>query len=196
MTPKLLHGDMVTNVITVVSLEEMPLAVTIENAGSKHIRAEVLEPEADKNQVQVRVATLSTLPKGATTGRLALKTNSQARPKINIPFRYNVIGELSVYPAEIAIIPRDRPQTKIISVSPGLVKEFIVEKVIVPDERIEAVIENLKQNRYRIQLRNIVQSELLDGKTVRVVTTATGMELIEIPFKVHNVRKSAQAAPR
>ena len=132
----------------------------------------------------MRVTTKPSLPKGATTGRLVLKTSTSARPKINVPFRFNVVGELSVYPAEISLIPRDRPQTKIISVSPGLVKEFTIAQVIVPDESIQAVVEDLKGSRYRIVLKNIVRAEELDGKSVKITTSAPGMESFEIPFKV------------
>ena len=77
----------------------MVAGATGGKGGGKESRHAVVEREGDKSQVHVRVATVSTLPKGATTVRLALKTNSQARPTINIPFRYNVIGELSAYPA-------------------------------------------------------------------------------------------------
>jgi hypothetical protein len=187
MTPSLVYGESATNIITVTSLEDTPLEVTIENIGSKHLEAELLESENDK-EAKVRVITKPSLPKGATTGRLVLKTSTSARPLINVPFRFNVVGELSVYPAEISLIPRDRPQTKIISVSPGLVKEFTIDKVIVPDESIQSTIEDLKGNRYRIVLKNILRSEELDGKSVKITTTAPNMETIEIPFKVH-IRK-------
>jgi len=187
MTPSLVHGELATNIITVTSLEDSPLEVSIENIGSKHLEAELLEKENDK-EVKVRVTTKPSLPKGATTGRLVLKTSTSARPLINVPFRFNVVGELSVYPAEISLIPRDRPQTKIISVSPGLVKEFTIDQVIVPDDGIQASVEDLKGNRYRIVLKNILRSEELDGKFVRILTTAPNMESIEIPFKVH-IRK-------
>ncbi len=183
MTPSLVYGEVATNIITITSHEETPLEVTIENIGSKHLDAEVLASENEK-EVKVRVTTKPSLPKGATTGRLVLKTSTSARPQINVPFRFNVVGELSVYPAEISLIPRDRPQTKIISVSPGLVKEFTIAQVIVPDESIQAVVEDLKGSRYRIVLKNIVRAEELDGKSVKITTSAPGMESFEIPFKV------------
>lgn len=73
---------------------------------------------------------------------------------------------------------------KIIFVSFGLVKEFIIVQVIVFDENIQVVVKDFKGSWYWIVLKNIVCLEELDGKFVIIEISVSGMELFEIFFKV------------
>ena len=184
MVPKMIQGEITTNTIRIVSREEGALEVTVGTTGSPHVEARVV-PVEGTNAVDVVVTTKASLPKGATFGRVTLNTNCKSRPAVNVAFRYSVVGEISVYPTELAMVAQDKPLTRILTVGPGIVQEFAIEGVEVPaDSKIVAKVQDLKNSRYRIVLSEIIPGKDLDGKVLRILTTAENMEVVEVPFKI------------
>ena len=101
-----------------------------------------------------------------------------------MPYRYSVIGEISVYPGELTLLDQQAALTRILTLGPGIVKEFDVTGVEVPDASIQAKVQSLNNNRYRIILSNIRPNQDLDGKHIKILTTAANMEEVLVPIRV------------
>jgi hypothetical protein len=183
MVPRLISGEAATNRIRIVSREESPLEVTVTTTGNEKVNAKVV-PIEDVNGYEVVLTTTDTLPKGTTFGRITVKTNTKSRPVVNVPFRYNVVGEISVYPLELAMVTQVKVLTRTLTLGPGTVQQFTVEQVIVPDASMKATIQEIQASRYRIVVSNITPSLDLNGKFLKIITTAKGMEEVSVPFKI------------
>jgi hypothetical protein len=189
VAPRSLHaanlksGMSVTNVIKVTSREDTPLAITDIDTGNPLVTAEVIEVTAGK-AYDIVVRTSAELPKGPTFGRIAIRTTSPRLPLANVAFRYNVIGEISVYPQELAMLEQDTPLAKTLVVTPGTVSDFQITDIKVPSEAIKVNISKLGGGRFRVVLSNIVPTMELNGQAVHVLTTAANMEDVAVPFKV------------
>lgn len=179
----LLPGQAVTNVIKITSREDEPLEIVSIDTGNPLVRAEAVEVVAGR-EYDVVVRAGSDLPKGATYGRIALQTSSKRLPVANVAYRYNVIGEISVYPQELTMLEQDRPLNKTIVITPGTVTDFTVTEVRAPSSDIGVEISKLGGGRYRVVLSNIVPSRALDGKEVHVRTTAANMEDVPVRFRI------------
>ena len=180
-------GQIATNKIHVTSREDEPLEIISVETGTPLITAEIVEIEPGK-KFEIIVLNAETLPKGPTFGRVVIKTSSKRRPIVNVAYRLVVVGEISVYPQEIAMVQQDTPLKKTLVVSPGTVTDFEVTDVEVPNEDIKVDIRNLSGGRYRVLLSNILPSIELNGKEIHVLTTATNMEDVTIPLKVIKTR--------
>jgi hypothetical protein len=95
-----------------------------------------------------------------------------------------VLGEISVYPDKIQMVSQEEAVTRFVSLGPGKVKEFGVESVDLPIDSMQANVQDLKNNRYRIVISNIMPTVDLDGKELTIHTTAPSMKLVSVPFKI------------
>ena len=178
----LTKGQTVTNVIKVVSKVDEPLEIKSVVSTNPNIITQVVTIEEGK--AYDVVVTTDSLPLGHTSGRITIRTSSSRLPQVFVPFRYSVVGELSVSPTEIALVSQDKAVSRMIVVGPGSVKQFSIEDVEVPHDGMKYQINPLKGNRFRIVLSNIVPGADLNGKELKILTTAQNMEEISIPFRV------------
>lgn len=179
-------GQSTTNDIHIVSREETPLLISELKTGNRHVRAELVETPGSSN-AQVRVTMDGTLPLGPTYGRISIRSNSESKPVITIPFVYQVAGEISVHPRELSFVLQDKALSKTITVGPGLTKVFDVTSVESPDDSIQVKIQELRDNRFRINLRNVLPRKELNGKSFKIFTTVKNMEVVEIPIRVISI---------
>lgn len=176
-------GQLTTNDVIVISLEEAPLVLSVLNTGNDHVRAEVVELPGSSN-AQVRVTTDGKLPLGPTYGRISIRTNSESKPTVTIPYVYQVAGEISVHPPKLSFVLQDKALTQAITVGPGLIKEFDVTGVESPDKSVQVQIQKLRESRFRITLKNIIPREDLNEKSFKILTTAKNMAVVEVPITV------------
>lgn len=180
------QGEPNEQTVTVTSKAETPLTITGVESGNPHITAEVTETE-DGRVFTIVVQTTGELPKGQTHGRIRIDTDSEKYPLLNVPFQFNVMGELTVAPNEIAIVEQtDAQLTRNVVVRPGTVKEFEVTEVVAPVDTIETNVRDMAGNGYMIQLKNISPTLDLDGQKLIIYTDVEGMNEIEVPFRVVN----------
>jgi len=183
MVPRLIAGIAATNRVRIVSREEGVLAVGVTTTGNPKVNGAVEQLEGT-NAFEVVLTTSDDLPQGTTFGRVTINTNTKSRPVINVPFRYNVVGEISVYPLELSMVTQNQAITRTLTVGPGTVTEFAIEEVIVPDDKMKATVQELQNSRYRIVVSNIIPRMELNGKSVKIITTAKNMEEVDVSFKV------------
>lgn len=172
-----------TKRITIVARDDHPLAINDLTTGNPHIFAETV-PLKGKNGVEIQITMTSNLTEKVINGRITAKTTHPKKPDISVPYRFTLLGEISVYPEKIQMVSQKQAVTRFISLSPGKVKKFAIEKVALPDADMKASVQNLKNNRYRIVISNIMPTADLDGKKVTIHTTAPTMKLVSVPFKI------------
>lgn len=184
LNPSLVQGEhIVTNRITLTARDDHPLKVLSITSDNPHVEI-VQIPAEDPHRADIEVRTLDSLPKGSTFGRVVIRTDHPKKPVITVPFRYTIIGEIVVFPQEINILEQKQALTRIVTLGPGSVGSFEVTGVEVPDPSIKAQVQDLRNSRYRVVISNITPSTVLNGSSVRILTTARNMEQVEIPFRI------------
>lgn len=177
-------GEANEETITVTSNAESPLTIKNVSTENPNVTAELISETTGK-EFTIVVRTAEALPKGQTHGRVRIETDSEKNPLLNVPFQYNVVGELAVAPNEIALVEQTGVKlSRNIVVRPGLVKVFKVTEVVPPVDTIESSVRDMAGNGYMIQLKNIAPSVDLDGKSLLIRTDVEGMEEITVPFRV------------
>jgi len=122
---------------------------------------------------------------GPVNAVVRITTDHPARPVIDVPVAANVVGELIFAPSEIALpAVSDAPMTRYVVIRKGAATSFEIKEVISPDPSIKVNIFPFGDQGYRIQLENIVPSAELDGKMIKVLTTAPTMSEINVPIRI------------
>lgn len=129
---------------------------------------------------------IETVPDGESGHRratLVVHTSHPRVPVVQVPLNADWAGALSVAPAAITLMAgSDRPVTRFIVVRPAAVTDFEITEVIVPSDSIETAVLSLPNQSYRIQLRNVVASDELNGQSVRIRTNVDDLDDLEVPF--------------
>ncbi len=147
--------------------------------------SKTLEP-GRKHEIVVR--TTPPLSPGRLQGNIAVETTSGKRSRIHLPIRGNVVGALAYAPERIVLADRQgSPVTRYIVVRPGNRKSFRIEEIQLPSTNIKYNVFSMNRNGYRIQLSNLVASESLHGKSVKIATDVAEMSQIEIPITVQGL---------
>lgn len=183
INPRLKPGEEALHELTVTSREDKPFEIESIETGNPAVQAEVRSGE-NAHQKVVAVKTPPDLPRDMVYGQLVIRTNSSQQPTLRVPYRFAVLGEISVYPKEITLLEQSNPVNRILTLAPGMVEDFGIEGVELPVDTMESSVRDLNRSRYRITVKNIVASEELDGKSIRIFTTAQSMQEVEIPFRV------------
>jgi hypothetical protein len=181
--PRLKRGETSVHRLTVTSRSEGPLDISSVETGNPGVEAVVEPGETDQHKVVV-VTTQGDFPQNMIYGQLVIQTGLSENPTLRVPYRFAVVGEISVYPTEITLLEQTNSVDRILTLAPGMVEEFAIEGVELPAESMESTIQDLKRSRYRITVRNIVASDDLNGKSIKILTTAQNMHEVEIPFRV------------
>jgi hypothetical protein len=184
VNPSLIQGrHLTTNIITVTAQDKTPLKILGIESDNPHVEA-VEVPAGDPQRAAIEIRTRETLPKGSTFGKVSIRTDHPKKPIITVPFRFTIIGEIVVFPQELNILEQKQALTRIVTLGPGSVQDFRVTSVEVPDKKIKAQIQDLRNSRYRVVLTNLTPSTDLNGASIRILTTAQNMETVEIPFRI------------
>jgi len=144
--------------------------------------AEVIE-EGKRHRISAKLK--SSDQSGPINAVVRITTDHPARPVIDVPVAANVVGELIFAPSEIALpAGTDTPMTRYIVIRKGAAANFEIKEVIPPDPAIKVNIFPFGDQGFRIQLENIIPSADLDGKMIKVLTTAESMSEINIPLRI------------
>lgn len=144
--------------------------------------AEVIE-EGKRHRISAKIKT--TDQSGPINAVVRITTDHPARPVIDVPVAANVVGELIFAPSEIALpAGTETPMTRYIVIRKGAAANFEIKEVIPPDPSIKVNIFPFGDQGFRIQLENIIPSPDLDGRMIKVLTTAETMSEINIPLRI------------
>jgi hypothetical protein len=188
------QNSVVTQFVDIAATGPVTFKVTQVESMSPNFAAQLSTLEENK-LYRVTITTQGQLPAGALYGNVRVTTDLATRPVFDIPVSTMVVGALIVAPQEIVLAQQDQPVTRYVVVRPGMVKQFQVEKVEAPDERMTSQVFPFGDNGFRIQIDNIVASADLNGKSVHVKTSAEGMTDVAIPLRVVAAPVAGQPAP-
>ncbi len=135
-------------------------------------------PDGRSHQI---TATLEKLPESAPQSfTVTLQTDNPSAPTIDIPAVVTLARKFIVAPAKIVLKIGTEPIKRTIIVKAGSPGEFSVSNIVVPEPGMVASTTKMGDFGYRIDLRSVVPSLELNGKSVQIqIDDGT---LFEIPF--------------
>lgn len=167
-----------------INQEQEAISVTGVKSDSDHFSAR-LETIEEGKKYRVIVETQPPLPKGNIRSSVHILTGKDQKSSLTIPLFATIIGELIVYPNEITLRSDvEAPSTRYIIIKPGTVTEFTVKDVVIPDDSIQVEIFDRGTRGVRIQLKNMMAKDELNGQKIKIITDVAGMNEIEIPIKI------------
>jgi hypothetical protein len=178
-------GQTLEQTAELINASSSPVTVTKIETSDPSITA---TPEVVEEGRRVRILVKMTGPVsyGPVNAALRVHTDNPARPMLELPVGGNVVGEIVYAPTEL-VIPADaggQPVTKNLIVRKGSIPQFEIKEVIPPNPDIKTTVTSFADQGYRIMIENIVPSDDLDGKALKVVTTSEQMSEISIPFRI------------
>jgi len=178
-------GQEVTLKIELIGASEQEYQVLKIETNSENLIATVNEPGAGTNHT---ITATLTAPEtiGPVNGVVRITTDHPSRATIDVPVAANVVGELVYAPSEL-VVPKnagDSPLTRYIVIRKGTIDSFEVSDVITPHSNITHKVYPFGDQGYRIQIENIIIDDDLNGKEIRILTTAENMSEITVPITV------------
>lgn len=181
---QLMAGQKAEREVEIIGMASQPFEIqqaSVSTAGVEVERIEELTPYHYRIGLSV---TMEGRP-GHHQGSLQLQTSHSSFPLLTIPVTAELVGALAVAPEAITLMGDNaNAVTRYVVVRPGAINEFEILEVIPPDEDISVNIFSLPRGAYRIQLTNLRAHAGLAEATLLIRTSATGMEEIELPFRI------------
>jgi hypothetical protein len=172
--------------ITAMAAETFTILQVEATDPNLHVVSETVE-EGRKYRIPVVLTGLG--KSGSFNANVRVTTDNPTRPTIDIPVFANIIADIIYAPAEI-VLPAQTDGaalTRYAVIRPGNPAiNFEITSVTPPSPEITAKIFPFGQQGYRIQFENIIPAAELDGKEIRIVTTAPQMPEILIPIRINH----------
>jgi hypothetical protein len=142
-----------------------------------------LRPRRD---YKINIRTVPPLPKGSLQTSLKVVTDHPRFKTLEIPVQCRVVGDIYSIPEEITVKSKDgAPVARTFLVYSGLKQKFKLLNVNVPVSGMEARIRTMSfANGYRVDLRNIVPSQELNGKNIVVETDCETAPTLNVPLRL------------
>ena len=183
---QLMSGQTAAQEVEIIGLPAQPFEikdVASTTAGVEIERVDQLAPHHYKLHLS---ANIEGRP-GHRQGALQIHTSHANSPLLTVGVSANLVGALAVAPEAITLMGENPGVvTRYVVVRPGAVRDFEILEVIPPDEDVSVNVFSLPQGAYRIQLTNLRAHPDLADAVLRIRTSATGMEEIELPFRLVN----------
>lgn len=158
------------------------------------VKTEIVE---EGKSYRVHISTTGKLDEGDLRAQVLIKTDQPSYETITIPVTATVTGALAISPREIVLIKRgDQAVTRYVVVAPGDVEEFKVETAEAPLDSIDVQVQPVGKSGYRIRLANLVATDDLDGKVLRITTNTDQKKEILIPIRVTSESPIADSQPK
>lgn len=156
----------------------------IETTDARLIATSEVIEEGKRHRISAKLTAPDQV--GPMNAVVRITTDHPTRPSIDIPVAANVVGELIYAPSEISLPATSdgAAMTRYVVIRKGSAAQFEIKEVIPADPSIKVNVFPFGDQGYRIQLENIVPNAELDGKMIKVLTTAETMSEINIPFRI------------
>ena len=178
-------GSVATGSVEVMTTSTNPVTVLEATCDSPNIETRIETVEAGKTY-KVTVVTKPPLPKGTVRGTLHIVTDYQKNPEYDIPVSGLVVSDIIVAPPEIILNEKanGEPVTRYLVIRGAQAVEFQVLGVEPPAPDIQCRVMKLPPNGFRIDLINLVATQDLNGKSLKITTDLESMKEILVPFRV------------
>jgi hypothetical protein len=147
---------------------------------------------------RVAVETAPPLGGGLNRGTITLQTDNPKYPYLTIPVAVQVASDVIVVPNVIVLpyVPAEKPKpaTVYLAVRSRTGKDFKITRVDTPSPEVTVKTEALAPGSYKLEVGNILPTQAIHGRFVRIFTDSpTGRE-VNIPVQVY--RQSPAQPPR
>lgn len=172
-------------VVEITYTEGNELEILSVEPTSEHLAVTFQNNVAERRHT-VTIRSVPPLPQGLLQETVRLKTSNPKWPTIELPVIAQVVGALAVAPERISLMASSAtPVTRYVVVRPGQAREFQILEVNTPSNTdIQVQVLKIPNQGYRIQLRNIVATEAIDGQSLVIRTDVPSMEEINVPFQL------------
>ncbi|MFH0953396.1 MAG: DUF1573 domain-containing protein [Verrucomicrobiota bacterium] len=182
----------VTSAVEITARTTNAIRITRLDTPSTNLAAK-LETIEEGRRYRILVSSVPPLAQGTLRGSVHIETDHPKYSAMDIPISAFVATDLMYLPTELTLVENPAASARYIIVRSDTGKKFEVQAVVVPSPSIQASVQPIDQNGYRIELTNIVATADLNGKALLIKTTMPGNEEIRIPLRV--IPNAPQPAP-
>ena len=173
-----------SRIITMVTSSDISIHVTKIEIDSKAFAVKRID-ESDNNFQKITIETIPPLPEGRISANLIIHTNHPEYRREYVNIRANVFGELIVNPQKILLSKGMKSVTRNIYIKAGIVKEFKVLDLQVPQKKIKINTVYVNKGYCKITVSNLDASDDINGKYIKIITNVTQKREILIPIIVN-----------
>lgn len=186
LLPGLLRADRPTTLsLEFENFTPDPVRVTNASASSPHLDLSVVEQAAGR-KYRIDIRTRPPLPRGPMLADVRIHTDSALAPVLHAPINADVLGPLVVVPSQLVLGASTAPVSRFIIINPGLVTNFSVVRVELPDPAMTSQQVKFGTHGVRVMVNHIVAGPELAGKSVRIITDAEEQKELVVPFIVRS----------
>ncbi len=171
--------------VTIVNNAADPLEITgLEIRGDNFTVRQVALSEG--RSILLKIKTVPPLPSGISHGSVILTTNNPKYKSITVPVSIAVASDIIVAPGVIALAydPKDTPPVTVMAVVKSRsLKPFKITRVEAPSDDMRVRIEPFGMGTYKLELANIVPSDLLNGKWLLIYTDNPSGREVRVPIR-------------
>ena len=142
---------------------------------------------ASNAEYRVTVRTVPPLPSGAASGRIVLRTDLADYPRLELPVSARVDSDVVVVPREIllkAVGGAAGGGVRYVALRRRAGKAFRILEVETPSKELGVETAPLGTFGYRFAISGIDRAGALDGRFLTIPTDISGMEEIDVPFRL------------
>lgn len=188
--------------VTVVSNLEKPLRILsaeTNNLPGATVGVETVR-EGREYHVRLQVPEMPMDASGRHEGEVVLHTDHPDSPRISIPVSVIKQEELIVVPREIVMRQDPQPEpvvTRYLLVRPAGDRKLEVLGIEPPSQEVQVELTLLRQNQFRIGVKNLHSAAALSGKSLRIHVRRWDQkeQLLEVPIRVEGTPPAAAPAP-
>lgn len=174
----------VTGVVEFLVQATNAVKITRFSAGPTNFAADLETVEEGKSYRFV-VSSIPPLPQGTLRGNLHIETDYSKYPAMDIPLSAFVAADLMYLPTDMTLVESPgQTVTRFVVIRSEAGKAFDIAGVEFPAPSVQANVQPLPGEGYRVEFTNIVATMDLDGKALLIRTTMPENETIRIPIRV------------
>lgn len=184
---RVLSTDIISQTIEVISADEVEMKILRLETSSDLIEAKIIsENQKSHKRAVISVNFSSKMPIGKIEEKLTIYTDSKKAPKIEVPIKGIIVGEIKVLPELLffGIIKRGKAESRKVEISKEGKKDLEIISVEVPAVSASArIIPIQKGKKYAIEvtLSEDVQAGTIRD-TVKIHTNNNEQPIISVPL--------------
>jgi hypothetical protein len=160
------------------------------DTGSPLFTASVMT-NADGRSYTVKVISAGPRANGTCRATVQVFTDLAFQNPIAIPVAGFVAGDIIASPDTLLVVGAATNHPHYVTLYSPAGTAFNVGRIDVPQPTMEINAAPISQGRYRLEIRNVIPTPDLDGKTIRVTTDLGTAREITIPIRVLNLSGTA-----
>ena len=178
--------------LTLTAKSNVVFHITKVDTGSPLFTAGVTTNEVGRSYT-VKVISPGPRANGTCRSTVQVFTDHAAQSPIAIPVAGFVAGDIIASPDTLLVVGTATNRTHYVTLYSPAGTAFNVGRIDVPQPAMEIKVAPISQGRYRLEIKNVIPSPDLEGKTIRVTTDLATAKEITIPVRLLNLSGTANS---